>query len=63
MALETHGNVFAAVCFLQGLAKEEVSDQKLDVRDTAYPIVVTARVVKDGLTADQPASRTANVTA
>lgn len=63
MALETHGNVFAAVCFLQGLAKEEVSDQKLDVRDTAYPVVVTARVVKDGLTADRSGSRTANVTA
>jgi len=41
VAAETRGNVYAAVCFLQGLALEEVDIDKLDVLDTAYPVIVT----------------------
>ncbi len=41
--VESHGNVFAATAFLQGLAVEEVDLRKLDVRDPAYPVLVTAR--------------------
>ena len=44
--VETFGNVFAAVCFLQGLALSEVPTSKLDVRDSAFPVLVTAKVVK-----------------
>ena len=40
------GNVFAAVCFLQGLCRSEVPTAKLDVSDAAYPVVIGARVVK-----------------
>jgi SAM-dependent methyltransferase len=43
---ENFGNVFAAVCFLQGLAVSEVPTTKLDVLDPAFPVVVAARVVK-----------------
>jgi SAM-dependent methyltransferase len=44
--VETFGNVFAAVCFLQGLAVSEVPTSKLDVLDPSFPVVVTAKVVK-----------------
>jgi SAM-dependent methyltransferase len=40
------GNVFAAVCFLEGLAASEVPTAKLDVLDPAFPVVIGARVVK-----------------
>jgi glycosyltransferase involved in cell wall biosynthesis len=40
------GNVFAAVCFLQGLAASEVPTAKLDLLDPAFPVVIGARVVK-----------------
>lgn len=38
-----HGNVYAATCFLNGLALEEVDRSKLDVVDPSYPVVVTVR--------------------
>lgn len=41
-----NGNVYAATAFLQGLALEEVDTDKLDVRDDAYPMIVTVRAVK-----------------
>jgi SAM-dependent methyltransferase len=44
--VETFGNVFAAVCFLQGLAVSEVPTSKLDVLDRSFPVVVTAKIVK-----------------
>lgn len=46
VAVEAVGNVYAAVCFLEGLALEEVETAKLDVIDTAYPVIVTVRAVK-----------------
>ena len=46
IALETHGNVYAATTFLQGLAVEEVSAAKLDVCDEAFPVLVAARAQK-----------------
>jgi len=46
--VEAHGNVFAATCFLQGLALEEVSRRKLDIADPAYPLTVTIRARKRG---------------
>jgi SAM-dependent methyltransferase len=44
--VETHGNVFAAVAFLHGLALEEVSPAKLNVRDPAFPVIVSVRAQK-----------------
>jgi glycosyltransferase involved in cell wall biosynthesis len=46
ISIESFGNVFAAVCFLQGLAVNEVKTAKLDILDGAFPIVVAARAVK-----------------
>lgn len=40
--VETFGNVFAAVCFLQGLAAWEVPHAKLDVLDRSFPVIVAA---------------------
>jgi glycosyltransferase involved in cell wall biosynthesis/SAM-dependent methyltransferase len=44
--VETHGNVFAAIAFLHGLALEEVPRAKLNVRDPAFPIIVSVRAQK-----------------
>jgi SAM-dependent methyltransferase len=46
IVVETFGNVFAAVCFLEGLAVSEVPTPKLDVLDPSFPVIVTAKVVK-----------------
>lgn len=39
----SHGNVFAATAFLQGIAVEEVDRKKLDEMDAVYPVIVTVR--------------------
>ena len=46
VSVESHGNVFAAVSFLHGVALEEVPPAKLLVRDAAYPMIVTVRACK-----------------
>jgi hypothetical protein len=46
VAVEARGNVYAAVCFLEGLALEEVDAAKLDVLDASYPVIVTVRARK-----------------
>lgn len=42
----TYGNVYAATCFLQGLALEEVDRSKLDEPDPLYPVISGGRAVK-----------------
>jgi SAM-dependent methyltransferase len=44
----SHGNVLAAVGFLQGLACEDLTTAELDHFDDRYPLVVTARARKAG---------------
>jgi glycosyltransferase involved in cell wall biosynthesis len=44
--VESHGNVFAATAFLQGLAVEEVDSAKLAVHDVCFPIIVAVRARK-----------------
>ena len=44
--IASHGNVFAATAFLQGLSLEEVSRKKLDQQDSVYPVIVTVRARK-----------------
>ena len=46
VAVEARGNVYAAVCFLEGLALEEVDAAKLEVLDASYPVIVTVRARK-----------------
>jgi hypothetical protein len=43
VSVGVHGNVYAATCFLQGLAVEEVREEWLDKHDPAYPLIVTVR--------------------
>ena len=46
IAVTVEGNVYAATCFLHGLAQEEVEIDWLDQADPAYPMVVCLRAVK-----------------
>jgi SAM-dependent methyltransferase len=46
VTVESHGNVLAAVSFLEGLAAAELSTEELDVKDPAYPVVLSVRAVK-----------------
>ena len=41
-----HGNVYAATCFLQGMALEEVQQDWLDRKDPCYPVIVAVRAVR-----------------
>jgi SAM-dependent methyltransferase len=47
LALETHGNVLVAMSFLHGLAAEELTAKERDTPDPDFPIVMTARAVKE----------------
>jgi glycosyltransferase involved in cell wall biosynthesis len=41
------GNVLAAVTFLEGLSVEEVGRDDLELLDPDYPVIITARAVKE----------------
>lgn len=41
-----HGNVLAAVAFIEGIASEELSQPELDVVDASYPVCIAIRAVK-----------------
>jgi SAM-dependent methyltransferase len=45
--IETCGNVYAAIAFLEGLAVEELDRDKLEQRDFYYQVLITARAVKE----------------
>jgi SAM-dependent methyltransferase len=44
--VDSCGNVLTAVAFLEGLGSHELKPYEFEVRDPAYPVVITARVVK-----------------
>lgn len=46
VTVEAHGNVLAAIAFLQGLAREELRQDELDTYDPDYEVLITARAVK-----------------
>lgn len=46
VSVEQYGNVLAATAFLQGLAREEVPREKLDVVDPLYPVITGVRARK-----------------
>ena len=48
VAVEAHGNVLAAVAFLEGLAAEELTPGELSEMDPLYPLLLTVRAVKPG---------------
>lgn len=47
--IEPHGNLLAAVAFLHGMAVEDLDPAELAHRDPEYPLVVTARIERRGL--------------
>lgn len=49
VTIEAHGNVLAATAFLYGISAEELSQAELEANDAAYPVIVTARAVKQGV--------------
>lgn len=46
---ETHGNVLAAVAFLEGLAAEDLRQEELTTADRDYPVIITAWARKSGI--------------
>jgi SAM-dependent methyltransferase len=41
-----YGNVFAATCFLEGIAVEDVTTAELDIRDPGYDVLITIHAQK-----------------
>ncbi|MES2447351.1 MAG: methyltransferase domain-containing protein [Bacteroidota bacterium] len=46
LAINSYGNVFAAITFLHGVGISEIDTQKLDIRDNAYDVIITLRLIK-----------------
>ena len=46
--IEAHGNVLAAVAFLEGLAVRELSKEELDHHDPDYELLISVRAIKPG---------------
>ena len=44
--ITSYGNVLSAMCYLHGLAAEELPQNKLDYLDPDFEVIVTAKVVK-----------------
>jgi SAM-dependent methyltransferase len=44
--IETFGNVFAATCFLEGIAAQDVTPAELDARDPNYDVLIAVRARK-----------------
>jgi SAM-dependent methyltransferase len=54
VTVESHGNVLAAVSFLEGIAAEELTPAELSVKDPSYEVLITVRAVKPADPAPQP---------
>ncbi len=48
ISVRAYGNVLAAIAFLTGMAREELSGEELESYDRLYPIVVAVRAEKSG---------------
>ncbi len=44
--VKAYGNVLAAIAFLAGLAREDLTDAELDEADPLFPVIVGVRAVK-----------------
>jgi hypothetical protein len=47
VTVTSFGNVFAATCFIQGLAVEDVDPAKLDKTNDRYPVIVAIRATRE----------------
>jgi len=41
-----YGNILAVICFLHGLAAEELKRADLDFNDPEYQLIICARAIK-----------------
>jgi SAM-dependent methyltransferase len=48
ITVSAYGNVLAAICFLEGLACEDLTRAELDARDRSYEVLIAIRAVKPG---------------
>jgi glycosyltransferase involved in cell wall biosynthesis len=46
VTLQTFGNVFVATAFLYGMGQSELTQNQLDMQDSHYPVIITAKVYK-----------------
>lgn len=46
LEVKAHGNLLTTISFLEGLAREELSDDELDYHDPRYEMIVTVKAVK-----------------
>jgi hypothetical protein len=46
IALQEYGNVFASICFLHGIAAEELQPDELRQREKGYEVLLAVRAVK-----------------
>lgn len=44
--VETYGNSLAAICFIKGIAREEINVTELDFYDEDFPVTITIRATK-----------------
>lgn len=44
--VEAHGNVLAAIAFLEGISAQELTGAELDYRDPDYEVLITVRATK-----------------
>jgi SAM-dependent methyltransferase len=49
LCVESKGNVLAATAFLQGLASRELSGDELDYVDPLYPVLISIKATKGGV--------------
>jgi SAM-dependent methyltransferase len=46
LTVEAHGNALSAIAFLQGLAREELRVEELEISDPEYQVIITMRAEK-----------------
>jgi SAM-dependent methyltransferase len=51
--IEAHGNVLAAIAFLEGLATQELDPVELDYDDPFYQVLITVRATRPPLRIDE----------
>lgn len=46
VTIYSYGNMLAAIAFLTGMARQELSEPELDVNDRRFPVIIAVRAVK-----------------
>lgn len=47
LEISSFGNVFVAICFLEGIALEEIKKKELDYVDPNFPLIICVKAVKE----------------